>query len=492
MLWDGAELTLPPSRKVRALLGYLAATGTPQSRDRLCALFWDRPDDPRAALRWALSKLRQVVPQTAQTGLQADRQSVFLKLGPDQVDLCRLKAQLEHPTQTLSLAELTGAAEILQSDFLAGTERAGSPTYRVWLEAERAVCAELRARVLGALIRHPDLSDLQRQTYRRLLDAGRKTAAGATPAKPRPTAAPPRIPRHKRRAQEQKIGLCRTVDGVSIAHATIGSGPPLVKAANWLSHLEYDWTSPIWGRSFDMLSRYRTFVRYDERGCGMSDWDVPDLSLAAFVSDLEAVVDQLGLTRFPLLGISQGSAVSIEYAVRHPDKVSALILFGGYAAGWRHLADAEEQARREAVIKLTEVGWGTDTPAYRHIFSQTFMPEAGPRDLAWFDEFQRLTTSPENAARFQEAFGQIDVRHRLAQVQVPTLVLHARFDQRIPVAQGQALADGIPGARFLALESRNHILLDNEPAWPVASAAVSHFLREVEVEGDGQGRGARA
>ena len=255
-----------------------------------------------------------------------------------------------------------------------------------------------------------------------------------------------------------------------------GSGPPLLKAANWLNHLEFDWTSPIWGRSFAEIARYRTFIRYDERGCGLSDWNVDDLSMDAFVEDLEAVVDKLGLERFPLLGISQGAAVSIEYAVRHPERVSGLILLGGYAAGWRHLASPEEQARREAVLTLTQLGWGTDNPAYRHIFSQTFMPEASADDLRWFDAFQRQTTSPANAARFQNAFGLIDVRHRLAQVQAPTLVLHSIHDQRIPLDIGRSLAASIPDARFVPLNSRNHILVDSEPAWSVCVDQVRQFM----------------
>ena len=156
------------------------------------------------------------------------------------------------------------------------------------------------------------------------------------------------------------------------------------------------------------------------------------------------MAEKLALERFPLLGISQGAAVSIEYAVRHPERVSGLILIGSYAAGWRHLASPEEKARREAVRTLTEVGWGTDNPAYRHIFSQTFMPDAGAEELAWFDEFQRLTTSPRNAARFQDAFGDIDVRDRLGQVWAPTIVLHSKNDQRIPLEQGRAVASGIP------------------------------------------------
>jgi len=154
------------------------------------------------------------------------------------------------------------------------------------------------------------------------------------------------------------------------------------------------------------------------------------------------------------------------------------VLIGGYAAGWRHLASAEEQARREAVLALTKVGWGTDNPAYRHIFSQTFIPDADPNDLAWFDEFQRQTTSARNAARFQDAFGHIDVRHRLAQVRTPTIVLHSKYDQRIPLDMGRTLASGIPDARFVPLESRNHILVDYEPAWEVCFDVVGRFLAE--------------
>jgi pimeloyl-ACP methyl ester carboxylesterase len=274
----------------------------------------------------------------------------------------------------------------------------------------------------------------------------------------------------------QRIGFCKTCDRTTIAYATVGSGPPLLKAANWLSHLELDWGSPIWGRSFAEIARHRTFIRYDERGCGLSDWDVDDLSFDAFVDDLEAIVATLGLDRFPLLGISQGAAVSIEYAVRNPEKVSGLILVGGYAAGWRHLTDAEEQARRETVMTLTELGWGTDDPTYRHIFSKTFMPEARPEILDWFDAFQRQTTSPRNAARFQSAFGDIDVRKKLARVEAPTIVFHSRHDQRIPFEVGRALASSIPHAQFVPLDSRNHILVEEEPAWLHCVAAAGAFL----------------
>lgn len=276
----------------------------------------------------------------------------------------------------------------------------------------------------------------------------------------------------------QTIGFCQSADGVKIAYAKVGSGPPLVKAANWLNHLELDWESPIWGDTFQALATNHTFIRYDERGNGLSDWDVPDVSFASFLRDLETVVDSQSLDRFPLLGMSQGCAVSIEYAVRHPERVSALILIGGYASGWRIGMPPEERERREAVMTLTRLGWGTSNPAYRHIFSQTFMPDADADRLAWFDDFQRQTTSPENAVRFQEAFGDIDVRHLLGQVQAPTLVLHARGDQRIPFDHGRELAAGIPNARFVTLESRSHIILGDEPAWQVCMDEIDQFLRE--------------
>jgi pimeloyl-ACP methyl ester carboxylesterase len=266
--------------------------------------------------------------------------------------------------------------------------------------------------------------------------------------------------RHQDRLRHHRVGAA-AAEGGELAHSPL-----------------FDWDSPIWGRSFAEIARSRTFIRYDERGCGLSDWDVDDLSFDAFVEDLEAVADKLELERFPLLGISQGCAVSIEYAVRHPDRVSGLILIGGYAAGWRHLTSPEEQTRREAVLTLTELGWGTDNPAYRHIFSQTFMPEAEKEEFDWFDEFQRQTTSPRNAARFQQAFGDIDVRDRLGQVKAPTIVLHSRHDQRIPLPVGRAVASGIKDARFVPLDSRNHILVGHEPAWATCVEAIGQFLAD--------------
>ena len=271
----------------------------------------------------------------------------------------------------------------------------------------------------------------------------------------------------------QEIRFCTAADGVRVAYATIGDGPPLVKAANWLSHLEYDLESPLWRHWLRELSRDHMLVRYDERGCGLSDPDPEDHSMNSWVRDLEAVVDAVGLERFPLLGISQGGPVAIAYAVLHPERVSHLILYGSYARGWRHrnLSPAEIE-EREAMITLSRHGWGRDVPAYRDPFTRMFIPDASEEQRDWFNEMQRKTCSPEGAVRLQRALSEIQVTDLLPRVRVPTLVLHARGDLRCAFEEGRAIAAEIPGSRFVSLESRNHILLEHEPAW-------EHFLREL-------------
>lgn len=502
---NGAPVPLPASRKTRALLGYLVATERPHRRERLCELLWGLPDDPKAALRWSLSKLRKVVDAPDAPRIIAGRERVEFDSRDVRVDSREIHARLRDPDVPLAVSELIDYAARLDQVFLDGLDGVGDESFDAWLTAEREDARGARIFVLRQLAMHPHLSAPSARkwfnAWEQLDPDGAAAYQAANPgflssasdevrsspitdaAAPIPESSQnrPEMNAISRALRSQRIGFCEAADGAKIAYATIGTGPPLVKAANWLNHLEFDWNSPIWGRSFGAIASRRTFIRYDERGCGLSDWEVKDLSFEAFVDDLEAVVDKLGLERFPLLGISQGCAVSIEYAVRHPERVSGLILVSGYAAGWKISASPEEQARREAVRALTELGWGTDNPAYRHIFSQTFMPEASSEELAWFDDFQRQTTSPSNAARFQDAFGDIDVRHRLALVSVPTIVLHSKYDQRIPLEQGRALASGIPGAQFVPLESRNHILLDSEPAWGVCADAVTRFMREMGI-----------
>jgi class 3 adenylate cyclase/pimeloyl-ACP methyl ester carboxylesterase len=275
---------------------------------------------------------------------------------------------------------------------------------------------------------------------------------------------------------EQEIRFCTASDGVRIAYATAGSGPPLVKAANWLNHLEHDWVSPAWRHLLRDLTRDFFLVRYDERGNGLSDWDVEDVSFESFVADLETVVDAVGLERFPLLGISQGCSVSVAYAVRHPERVSHLVLYGGYARGVCRRGDPGAAEGAEAVITLMRQGWGRENPAFRQLWTTHFMPEATQEQAKWFNDLQRITASPENAIRIRRALDHIDVSSLLSAVRVPTLVLHARGDDAVPFEEGRRLAAGIPGARFVALDSRNHMILEHEPAWPRFMDEVRSFL----------------
>jgi pimeloyl-ACP methyl ester carboxylesterase len=279
------------------------------------------------------------------------------------------------------------------------------------------------------------------------------------------------------RPPEQRIRFCTASDGVRIAYATSGTGPPLVKPANWLTHLEYDWESPVWRHWLRELSREHTLLRYDERGSGLSDRVVPDLSFEAWVRDLETVVDAMGLERFPLLGLSQGCSVAIAYAARHPDRVSRLVLYGGYAQGaFVRARDAEEREEAELVMRQMPLGWGRDNPAFRLFFAARFLPEGTPEQTSWFSELQRVTTSPEIAVRLRSAAAMIDVTDLAPRVKVPALVLHATGDGAVPFDQGRLLAALLPQARFVSLESRNHILLESEPAWSRFTDEVQRFL----------------
>jgi class 3 adenylate cyclase/pimeloyl-ACP methyl ester carboxylesterase len=272
---------------------------------------------------------------------------------------------------------------------------------------------------------------------------------------------------------EQEIHFCQTRDGVQLAYARIGQGLPLVKTGHWMTHIEFDLESPIWRHLYQELSRDHSFIRYDARGNGLSDREVPDVTFERLVDDLEAVVDAAGVDRFALLGISQGCAVSIAYAVRHPERVSHLVLLGGFAVGWKKRARTEaEKEAGEAMLTLMRVGWGQENPAFRQMFTSQFIPGANKELADWFNEFQRISSSPADAARNLLANGEADVSSLLSQVKVPTLVMHARRDARVPFESGRRLAAGIPGARFVPLESGNHIMLEGEPA-------LARFLEEL-------------
>ena len=278
-------------------------------------------------------------------------------------------------------------------------------------------------------------------------------------------------------ALKQVVRFCRARDESSIAWARSGEGPPMIKAANWLSHLEFDCTSPVWGHWWRELSARFSLIRNDERGCGLSDWEVDDFSFDAWVSDLECVVDAAEVDRFALLGISQGAAVAARYAIDHPDRVSHLILYGAFAQGrMKRAPDQSEEARM--LEDLVSLGWGRPDPAFRRIFASLFAPDAGPAQLAAFDELQRASTSPANARRFIELFNRIGVGDLLPRVDVPTLVLHARDEAEMPIEHGRLFASTIPGARFKAVDSRNHILGEDEPAWRVLLDEIDGFLAD--------------
>jgi pimeloyl-ACP methyl ester carboxylesterase/DNA-binding CsgD family transcriptional regulator len=264
----------------------------------------------------------------------------------------------------------------------------------------------------------------------------------------------------------QHIRFCITRDRVRLAYAVSGTGPPLVRTATWLSHLEYEWQNPIRRPTLDVLSRHFSLVRYDQRGCGLSDWNVQDISFESWVDDLDTVVQAAGLRRFSLLGGSQGCAIAIAYAARYPEKVSHLMLYGGYMVG-KLKRDLSERQREEArtLIKIIELGWGKETAEFRQVFTTQFMPDASLEQQRAFDEFQRMSTSPENVVRIISQFDLIDVRELAAKIRCPTLVLHTRGDARVPFEEGRRMATLIPGARFVPLESRNHILLSSDPAW---------------------------
>lgn len=281
---------------------------------------------------------------------------------------------------------------------------------------------------------------------------------------------------------KQQIRLCTSRDGVRLAYAITGGGAPLVKAANWMSHLEFDVGSPVWSHMITALSATHMLIRYDERGCGLSDRDIEDLSFEAWLRDLETIVDATGAEHFPLLGISQGASIAVAYAVAHPERVSHLVLHGGYARGRLKRDNLSPSLREEAELmnKLAELGWGQENPAFRQFFTTQFIPGGTAEQHAWFNELERVSTSPLNASRFMRVFNEIDVVALLPKVSCPTLVLHAVRDARVPFDEGRLIASAIPGARFVPLESGNHLLLETEPAWRRWLDEVRAFLPAAE------------
>ena len=281
------------------------------------------------------------------------------------------------------------------------------------------------------------------------------------------------------KAIRQRVRYVNASDGTRLAWAEAGDGPVLVKASNWLTHLEYEWESPVWKHWIQFLSGNFRFVRYDERGCGMSEWQGGNsLSIDQWTDDLERVIDAARTDEpVTLLGISQGAATCIHYAIRHPERVARMIFYGGYVRGALRRNTPETEAQYRAMIDLSRVAWGHANPTFRQVFTSRFIPGGTPEQLQWFNDLCLKTTTDEVVHHLLTARGMVDIESLMGEVRTPTLVLHARGDEVVPVAEGRLMASGIAGAEFVELDSRNHILLEHEPAWQRFKEAVLAFVR---------------
>lgn len=287
---------------------------------------------------------------------------------------------------------------------------------------------------------------------------------------------------------QQEIRSFTADDGAQIAYSIAGQGPVILKAANWLNHLEFELQSPIWQHWLPILTRHNTLIRYDERGNGLSSWNIQDFSFEAWVRDFERLAEEVKEEKFTLLGISQGAAVAISYAVKHPERVEKMVLHGSFARGWMKRSNTDDVERRNAFLTLARLGWGKDNPAFRQMFTTMYMPDGLPEHQAWWNELQRVCTSPENAVQLMYAAGPIDVVDLLPKVKCPTLVMHSEGDEAVPVAEGRLVASRIPGAKFITLPSRNHLVIHSEPAWPIFVRELSKFMAWPQKEQIARGR----
>ena len=493
---NGGNVCLPPSRKTRALLAYLAVTNHPQHREHLCTMFWDVPDDPRGALRWSLSKIRQIVNINGRGALVTEGNMVVLRSRSIALDLGRIKAISMRDLASQNISELEDVARLFRGGFLEDLSLPRCPKFEAWRISWIDEGNLFKARLLRTLIERLEGDASRALPYAHALHAlhpqDRSIAAAKEAVAERareqvmkaptlkrpeePLDAPPVEPSAARpkpdRSLRIDIQFCTAKDGARIAYTVTGEGPPIVKTATWMSHLQFDWESPLWRHWIEGLAAQNRLIRYNERGTGLSDRKVDDLSFETMVSDLEGIVDAAKLDWFTLVGISQGCALSIAYAVKHPERVSHLVLCGGYAQGWRVRGDPDEIARHAAIGTLMRQGWGYDNPGFRQLFTALLVPEATHDQMDWLNDLQRKTVSPENAARLYDVFANIDISALMHQVTTPTLVFHARGDQMVPHGCGRVISEGIPRARFITLESGNHFLLAHESAF-------LHLLDEV-------------
>jgi pimeloyl-ACP methyl ester carboxylesterase len=515
---NGKPLPLPASKKTRALLAYLAVVGRPVSRDQLCELFWKIPDDPRASLRWSLHKIRKITRGSGQECLVADRNRVFLDPRTIDLDFVRVSRLGPNDIAMLDTPVLESLAGAFTGEFLEDLHLPHCPKFDAWRLYQANCLTRTRARILCALINRtreqpernlfyahslqslgPERGALLQEVQEIASSAHRVVAAPPplialnSARRPRPDDGVKDILSDSRGSDDaglrshptaawlrrpQDVRFCRSRDGVQIAYAVCGHGPPVVRAAHWMSHLEYDWESPVWRHWLDALSEMSTLIRYDQRGNGLSDREVANFTFEAMVDDLESLVDAAHLEHFTLLGVSQSCAVSAAYAARHPERLTGLILYGGFVKGWRKRGDRHEITTHEAMTTLIREGWGKNNRVFRQLFTTMFIPGANQEQIVWFNELQRIAVSADDASRLHEAFGEIDVSALLAEIATPTLVLHARHDLVVPFHSGREFATGIRGARFVELDSANHVLLADEPAFFKLCEEVTRFISE--------------
>lgn len=441
-------IPLPASKLTRALMVYLLLNPKPQQRQHLCRLFWPDTKDARGALRWSLSKLRLVLHDHTER-VVADKDHVSINTSGMDIDVVNLLDHTRH--QQMNPAKLADFAVQLQSPLLEGIDLQNNLDFQCWLIAQRQDLIKFRNKMIN---QYAALASQHAQ-------GEQKSEADSV------------WPQQALQQHQQDIHFCTTKDDVSIAYASVGQGFPIVKTASWMSHLQYDWQGPVWGSIFHRLAERHQFIRYDDRGMGLSERNVEELSFHHMVQDLDTVISANQLTKFALLGISNGAATAIEYVVRYPERVSHLILCSGFAVGWLIEGTAEQRARIEAIIALAECSWEQSNPAIRQLISMMFLPEANQQELNWYNNYMRLATSAHNAARFIAAIGELDVRQQLAKVTVPTLVIHSQRDDAIPAITGRDIAASISNAEFVGLDSCSHFLLERE-------RAAQHFIDVIQ------------
>jgi DNA-binding SARP family transcriptional activator/pimeloyl-ACP methyl ester carboxylesterase len=466
----GLLTTTPAGYRLRVLPGELDAERFAQlSEEAHLALADGRPERAASAARDALSLWRG--PALAEFAFEAFAQAEARRLEEER--LAALEVRVEADLAVGRHGELVGELQ----------ERVAAHPLRERLHGQLMLALYRSGRQSDALQAYRQARDvlveqLGIEPGSELRALERAILAHDPALDPAPPASPPAQGNGLRIASGpvgQEIRFCAASDGVRLAWARHGTGPPIVKAANWLTHLEFDWESPVWRHWLEGLGERHTLVRYDERGCGLSDREAKELSLDRWVADLETVVDAAGVDRFALLGISQGAATAIAYAVRHPERVDRLVLYGGYARGRARRGEQQRQ-RQQALITAIRTGWSDPDPTFRHLFTMLFLPEGTPQQMAWYDALQRQSTSAENAVRLYRARGEVDVSELALRVRAKVLVAHARGDRVVPFEEGRILAALLPTAKLLPLESNNHILLPDEPAWTDFLAEVQTFL----------------